>query len=167
MKAVTTAQMRELDKIATTEFAIPGFELMRRAGEGVAGTVSYLSERIRGGDAFIHLVAGRGNNGGDAFAAALLLHEDDFDVEVLLAGSASDIRGDALRHLGKMRAAGIPLIELPTKEAWMDALQTANSGEIIVDGVLGNWRERPAPRPHRRGDSLHQQYIGRQPGGLN
>ncbi|MEI7881265.1 MAG: NAD(P)H-hydrate dehydratase [bacterium] len=137
MKAVTTAQMRELDKIATTEFAIPGFELMRRAGEGVAGTVSYLSERIRGGDAFIHLVAGRGNNGGDAFAAALLLHEDDFDVEVLLAGSASDIRGDALRHLGKMRAAGIPLIELPTKEAWMDALQTANSGEIIVDGVLG------------------------------
>lgn len=137
MKAVTTAQMRELDKIATTEFAIPGFELMRRAGEGVAGTVGYLAERTRGGDAFIHLIAGRGNNGGDAFAAALLLHEDDFEVEVLLAGSASDIRGDALRHLGKMRAAGIPLVELPTKEAWMDALQTAGSGEIIVDGVLG------------------------------
>lgn len=137
MKAVTSAQMRELDKIATTEFAIPSFELMRRAGEGIAGTVSYLAERIRGGDAFIRFIAGRGNNGGDAFAAALLLHEEDFDVEVLLAGSASDIRGDALRHLGKMRAAGIPLIELPTKEAWMDALQSAGSGEIIVDGVLG------------------------------
>lgn len=137
MKAVTTAQMRELDKIATTEFAIPGFELMRRAGEGIAGTVGYLAERSRGGDAFIHLIAGRGNNGGDAFAAALLLHEDDFEVEVLLAGSASDIRGDALRHLGKMRAAGIPLVELPTKEAWIDALQNAGSGEIIVDGILG------------------------------
>ncbi|MEI6564777.1 MAG: NAD(P)H-hydrate dehydratase [bacterium] len=137
MKAITTAQMRELDKVASTEFEIPGFELMRRAGEGVAATTRYLAERSRGGDAFVHLIAGRGNNGGDAFAAALFLHEDDFEVEVLLAGSASDIRGDALRHLGKMRAAGIPLIELPTKESWVDAMQDAGSGEIIVDGVLG------------------------------
>lgn len=137
MKAITTEQMRELDKIASTEFEIPGFELMRRAGQGVAATVEYLAEKARGGDAFIQLIAGRGNNGGDVFAAALILHEDKFEVEVLLAGSASDIRGDALRHLGKMRAAGIPLIELPTKESWEDAIRDAGSGEIIIDGVLG------------------------------
>lgn len=137
MKAITSAQMRELDKIASAEFEIPGYELMRRAGQGVAATVEYLAERARGGDAFIQLVAGRGNNGGDAFAAALFLHEDDYEVEVLLAGSASDVRGDALRHLSKMRAAGIPLVELPTKESWTAALTDAGSGEIIVDGVLG------------------------------
>ncbi|MEI6789336.1 MAG: NAD(P)H-hydrate dehydratase [bacterium] len=137
MKAITSAQMRELDKIASAEFAIPGFDLMRRAGQGVAATVEYLADKARGGDVFIQIIAGRGNNGGDAFAAALFLHEDDFEVEVLLAGSASDIRGDALRHLGKMRAAGIPLIELPTKESWDDALRDTGSGEIIVDGVLG------------------------------
>lgn len=137
MKAITTAQMRELDNIASAEFEIPGFELMRRAGQGVAATVEYLADRARGGDAFIQLIAGRGNNGGDVFAAALFLHEDEYEVEVLLAGSASDVRGDALRHLGKMRAAGIPLIELPTKESWEDALRDAGSGEIIVDGILG------------------------------
>ena len=137
MKAVTSAQMREMDKIASTEFEITGFELMRRAGQGVASTVEYLAEKARGGNTFIQLIAGRGNNGGDVFAAALFLHEDKFEVEVLLAGSASDIRGDALRHLGKMRAAGIPLTELPTKESWEDALRDTGSGEIIVDGVLG------------------------------
>lgn len=137
MKAITSAHMRELDKIASSEFEIPGFELMRRAGQGVATTVQYLAEKARGGDTFIQLVAGRGNNGGDAFAAALFLHEDDFEVEVLLAGSASDVRGDALRHLGKMRAAGVPLLELPTKESWTDALQDSSTGEIIVDGILG------------------------------
>lgn len=137
MKAITSAQMREVDKIAATEFEMTGFELMRRAGQGVATTVEYLAEKTRGGDTFIQIVAGRGNNGGDAFAAALYLHEAEFDVEVLLAGSASDIRGDALRHLGKMRAAGIPLLELPTKESWEEALRDAGSGEIIVDGVLG------------------------------
>jgi hydroxyethylthiazole kinase-like uncharacterized protein yjeF len=137
MKGITSAQMRELDKIASAEFEIPGFDLMRRAGQGVAATVEYLADKARGGDVFVQIIAGRGNNGGDAFAAALFLHEDDFEVEVLLAGSASDVRGDALRHLGKMRAAGIPLIELPTKESWEDALRDAGSGEIIVDGVLG------------------------------
>ena len=71
------------------------------------------------------------------FAAATFLHEDKFDVEVLLAGSASEIKGDALRHLSKMRAAGVPLIELPTKEAWENALHDAGSGDIIVDGLLG------------------------------
>lgn len=137
MKAITSAQMRELDKIASTEFEIPGFELMRRAGQGVATTVEYLAEKARGGSTFIQLIAGRGNNGGDAFAAALFLHEQDYEVEVLLAGSAADVRGDALRHLSKMRAAGIALTELPTKESWEDALRDAGSGEIIVDGVLG------------------------------
>ena len=137
MKAITSAQMREVDKIASTEFEIPGFELMRRAGQGVAATVEYLAEKSRGGDTFIQLIAGRGNNGGDVFAAALFLHEDEFEVEVLLAGSAADVKGDALRHLSKMRAAGIALIELPTKESWEDALRDAGSGEIIVDGVLG------------------------------
>jgi NAD(P)H-hydrate epimerase len=137
MKAITSEQMRELDHIASSEFEIPGFELMRRAGQGVAATVEYLADRARGGEAFVQLIAGRGNNGGDVFAAALFLHEDEFEVEVLLAGSASDVRGDALRHLSKMRAAGIPLIELPTKESWEDALRDAGSGEIIVDGVLG------------------------------
>ncbi len=137
MKAITTAQMRELDKIASDEFEIPGVELMRRAGRGVASVVAYIAERTNIGDSFIQLIAGRGNNGGDVFAAATFLHEDEFEVEVLLAGSASEIKGDALRHLSKMRAAGIPLIELPTKESWENAMLDAGSGEIIVDGILG------------------------------
>jgi hydroxyethylthiazole kinase-like uncharacterized protein yjeF len=137
MKAITSAQMRELDKVASSEFDIPGVELMRRAGRGVASIVAYIAEHGRMGDPFIQLVAGRGNNGGDAFAAACFLHEEEFEVEVLLAGSSSEVKGDALRHLSKMRAAGIPLTELPTKDAWEDALFDADSGGIIVDGVLG------------------------------
>lgn len=137
MKAITSAQMRELDKVASSEFDIPGVELMRRAGRGVASIVAYIAEHGRMGDPFIQLIAGRGNNGGDAFAAACFLHEEEFEVEVLLAGSSSEVKGDALRHLSKMRAAGIPLTELPTKDAWEDALFDADSGGIIVDGVLG------------------------------
>ncbi|MEI6148262.1 MAG: NAD(P)H-hydrate dehydratase, partial [bacterium] len=137
MKAITSAQMRELDKVASSEFDIPGVELMRRAGRGVASIAAYIADHGRMGDPFIQLIAGRGNNGGDAFAAACFLHEEEFEVEVLLAGTSAEVTGDALRHLGKMRAAGIPLTELATKDAWEDALHDADSGGIIVDGVLG------------------------------
>jgi hydroxyethylthiazole kinase-like uncharacterized protein yjeF len=137
MKAITSDQMRELDRIASAEFDIPGVELMRRAGNGVASVVSYIAEQARMGDTFVQLLAGRGNNGGDAFAAACYLHEDDFDVEVLLAGSASEVRGDALRHLSKMRQAGVPLHEMATKEDWDEAVHGAGSGMILVDGILG------------------------------
>lgn len=137
MRAITSAQMRELDRIAAAEFDIAGAELMRRAGNGVASVVSFIADQARMGDVFVQLIAGRGNNGGDAFAAAWYLHEDDFDVEVLLAGRADEVRGDALRHLGKMRQAGIPLHELPTLEDWEEALNGAGSGMIVVDGILG------------------------------
>ena len=137
MKAITSAQMRELDKLATSEFAIASAELMRRAGEGVALIVADIADRARLGDAFIQVMAGRGNNGGDAFVAAHYLHEQDFDVEVLLAATAGDIRGDALLHFSKMRSAGIPVRELPTNEDWEDALENANAGQILVDGILG------------------------------
>jgi hydroxyethylthiazole kinase-like uncharacterized protein yjeF len=157
MKAITSLQMRELDKVASAEFDIPGVELMRRAGRGVASIVAYIAEHGHMGDPFIQLVAGRGNNGGDAFAAACFLHEEEFEVEVLLAGSSSEVKGDALRHLGKMRASGIPLTELPTKESWEDALHDADSGGIIVDGVLGIGVNGPARGPI--GGAIH--YINR------
>lgn len=137
MKAITSAQMRELDKLATSEFAIPSVELMRRAGDGVASIVADIADRARLGNSLIQVIAGRGNNGGDAFVAALYLHEEDFDVEVLLAATAGDIRGDSLLHFSKMRTAGVPVRELPTKDDWEDALANASAGQILVDGVLG------------------------------
>jgi NAD(P)H-hydrate epimerase len=137
MKAVTTEQIRALDQAAIEEYEIPGEELMQRAGRGVAGLVGFLADRARFDEPFIQLIAGRGNNGGDTFAAARFLREDGFDVEVLLAGAASEVRGDALRHLGKMRSAGVELHELPTHEDWDDEIANPASVQILVDGVLG------------------------------
>ncbi len=112
---------------------------MGRAGQGVAYVVSYLADRSPLGDAPVRLVAGRGNNGGDAFAAACCLREEDFQVEVLLAGAVQDVRGDALKHLRRMRELEVPLRELPLQEDWADAWNDAQGegGRIIVDGVLG------------------------------
>lgn len=147
MKTVTIEQMRSLERKVIEDYNIPGEELMARAGEGIAEVVCRLAERCGIARPFVLLMAGRGNNGGDAFAAAHCLHDEGVDAEVWLAGSAGDVRGDALRHLGKMRACGVTLRELPTVEAWDEALAQAEPVDLLVDGILGIGASGPARGP--------------------
>jgi NAD(P)H-hydrate epimerase len=145
MKVVSVAQMRELDRRAAEEFNIPTEELMDRAGDGVAEIV----ERLAGGAGFRHpfvlLIAGRGNNGGDAFAAAHYLKTEGFDCEIWIAGTKSEIQGDALKFMSRARQSGVPIHDLPTKEDW-DAAEPVGA-DIIVDGVLGIGATGPARGP--------------------
>ena len=75
MKIVSTRQIRELDRMAMTKLGIPGRVLMERAGRGVARAAAGLCSGNGPAGRKILLVAGRGNNGGDAFAAAVFLRE--------------------------------------------------------------------------------------------
>jgi hydroxyethylthiazole kinase-like uncharacterized protein yjeF len=78
-RAVTRAQMRELDRRAIEERRIPADVLMENAGRAVADVVS---ERVSPACPVI-AVCGRGSNGGDGFVAARLLADRGFEVEVL------------------------------------------------------------------------------------
>ena len=147
MKPVTTTQMRELERRTIDEAGLKGEELMDRAGEAVAAMVKRLAELTGYQAPLVHLVAGRGNNGGDAFAAARYLREAGFDVEVWLAGSHDQVQGDALIHLGKLKPAKIKVHDLPTLDDWKAARLRPFVAEIIVDGVLGTGLSGPARGP--------------------
>ena len=71
MRALTTDQAYELDKRASADFNIPGESLMGNAGLAVASFVSKqpFDRKVKS----IAVVAGKGNNGGDGFSAALEL----------------------------------------------------------------------------------------------
>lgn len=146
MKLVTTEQIRAMERKIIQEDIIPGDELMERAGLGVANAVIHLADMAGFHQPTVALVAGRGNNGGDAFAAARFLKTEGFDVEVWLAAAANEIRGDALKHLSRMRAAGVDLLELPTMEDW-DAGPPNDRIDLIVDGILGVGIRGPARGP--------------------
>jgi NAD(P)H-hydrate epimerase len=137
MKIVNTEQMRELDRRTIAESDVTGEVLMDRAGQGVAEVVEYLVRMSGYPDAEVLLFAGRGNNGGDVFAAARYLHEWGLWAEVYLAGSLATVKGDALAHLERMRAAGVDVHELPGKEDWESVKIPPSDGMIVVDGLLG------------------------------
>lgn len=85
---LTAAQMRHLEQAAMERGEVTGLELMERAGQGVVDAIltSHPDPATSPGCATVF--CGPGNNGGDGFVIARLLHERGWDVEVFLYGRA-------------------------------------------------------------------------------
>ncbi len=138
MKAIRTEEMRELDRRTIAEFGIPGEVLMDRAGLGVADVVRQLCSAGRFANPFVQIFAGKGNNGGDAFVVAHYLADMGLDVQLLLAGDASDVRGDAAPHFARMTTSGVEVHQLATLDDWKELAATPQAGgHVLVDGLLG------------------------------
>jgi NAD(P)H-hydrate epimerase len=107
MNVVTGAQMREIDRRTTAEFGIPSLLLMENAALRV---VAAAEEMLRAGQGRrVVVVAGKGNNGGDGFAAARHLHTRGWDVVLWLVGDPDAVQGDARVNLEIARRVGVPL----------------------------------------------------------
>ena len=78
--AYSNQQMRRFDEAAIAA-GTPALMLMERAGKALAQAVSEACHRLGAGDALF--VCGGGNNGGDGFVAAQILHEAGEEVAVL------------------------------------------------------------------------------------
>jgi hydroxyethylthiazole kinase-like uncharacterized protein yjeF len=118
--------MAEADRL-TTERGLSGYTLMRTAGQAVARAASQMAA---GGD--VLLVAGPGNNGGDAFVAAAELRRAGCDVRLALLEPREALRGDAAQaardYDGAVEALG-PDTDL--------------RASLIVDGLFGAGLARP------------------------
>ncbi|HKW39439.1 MAG TPA: NAD(P)H-hydrate dehydratase [Burkholderiales bacterium] len=111
--------------------------LMERAGEAAAG----LARDLCGDTAkSVLVVAGPGNNGGDAFEAAAHLKRGFFRVSVVFAGERDKLPEDAGRALSKWEAAGGKLL---------DAIPDGARFDLAVDGLFGIGLKRPLEGRHR------------------
>ena len=144
MKMVSVEQMREIDRQAIEEYGVPGEILMDRAGYGVARAVEGLAQLSGFGDTPVLLLAGRGNNGGDAFVAARYLAEWGLPVGVWMTGERKAVRGDARTHLNRLIEAGIAVGELLTRDECDELAAGAGDYGVVVDGVLGTGTRGPA-----------------------
>ena len=98
MKIVTARHMAALDREAIDERGIPGLDLMERAGTGIFDEVMAALDRL-GLPRNVVLFAGKGNNGGDAFVVARLLHDEEVEALTILVGATPDaLKGAALTN---------------------------------------------------------------------
>lgn len=136
MKIVTPQQMRELDRAAVGERGIPGRVLMERAGSAVAAAVRGM---LPPGDPapLVVLLAGKGNNGGDALVAARLLSAHGIRTRTFLVGRGLDLEGDAAFNRDRLLRVRLPLIELTGEEGMAGLSGSLAGAAVVVDGIFG------------------------------
>ena len=124
MKAVSGTLMRSVEASAIQQGLADSWSLMSRAGEALAREAASFHDR----GVFYAVLAGKGNNAGDGFVAAKLLHEHGFTVRIFHTSPASELKGDALRAWN----------ELPDGIERRQELHAADlAGAIVIDALLG------------------------------
>jgi ADP-dependent NAD(P)H-hydrate dehydratase / NAD(P)H-hydrate epimerase len=123
-----TADVRAVEAAATAAKKAPA--LMERAGLAAAE----ISREVAGGSGKPVLVlAGPGNNGGDAFVVARHLKKWYYKVTVVYAGDEKKLPADAKAALAAWRkAGGVTVASLPSARNW----------GLVVDGIFGIGLER-------------------------
>jgi NAD(P)H-hydrate epimerase len=132
--ALTRAQAREVDRIAIEELGIPGRLLMEHAGLLAALRLLELPWKRAGR---VAILCGRGNNAGDGYVVARVLHSRGVAVRLLEAGPTVALPDDAAANRALVQQLGLELAALdsfPTSSALEAELSTH---ALLVDALLG------------------------------
>ncbi len=152
MKALTASEMREVDRLTTERFGVPGVALMESAGRSVAE--AFLQQYGRNSTSppcRVVVLCGKGNNGGDGFVAARHLKEEADEVLVyLFAESEKELHGDALANYKRWRGLGGELFTIASEADWEKAWPAITSSEVILDALLGTGIRGAATGPVRQ-----------------
>jgi NAD(P)H-hydrate epimerase len=138
MKALTAAEMREVDRLTTERFEISATQLMENAGRSVADFVLHqISRRFQSPVRSVAVLCGKGNNGGDGFVAARYLRQEIRHTLVLLFSSPSELKGDAALNFQRWRESGGETLVIENEDAWFPAARRVISADVVLDALLG------------------------------
>jgi hydroxyethylthiazole kinase-like uncharacterized protein yjeF len=138
MKALTAAEMREVDRLTTERLGISGLQLMETAGTLAANAFAGLMR-----DAGLEppheicVLCGRGNNGGDGFVVARQLRSAAAKVFVVLFGREEELKGDAATNFSRWREVGGEVVFVMDEAEWTSIATRALGADVIVDAMFG------------------------------
>ena len=135
MKIVKPEQMGEVDKFTINEIGIPGIVLMENAAVSVVNEVLGMLPDLSGRR--IIVLAGKGNNGGDALAVARHLYNKGIDVRTFLLAKKDEVKGDAETNLKILENMGIDIVEFISEGQFPELENVLEKADIVVDGIFG------------------------------
>lgn|GEM_PF-383073 len=145
---IDTQRMRELEQRAAS-YGLSQLLMMENAGRSIASIVNRYVGGVR--DKRIVVVAGLGNNGGDGMAAGRHLSILGGDVQVILLGSASQIKTEEARinwnillHMPSVR------LETLSQEGLSDEQRRSiRDAHVVIDAIFGTGIKGEVREPHR------------------
>jgi ADP-dependent NAD(P)H-hydrate dehydratase / NAD(P)H-hydrate epimerase len=137
MKALTAAEMQEVDRLTTERFGVPSHHLMELAGKSVAEVfLEQYARKMIDPPGRVAVLCGKGNNGGDGFVVARYLKEEADQVRVYLFAKPEELRGDAAKNFERWREIGQVSV-VQNAAGWDKVWPEISSAEVIVDALLG------------------------------
>jgi len=136
MKFFSTSQIRELDKFTIENEPIASIDLMERAAMAIANKYIELFKQENP----VCILAGPGNNGGDALAVARLLLQRGYHVSAILLSSGS-LSNDCKANYRRMEIQFPRSVSELTKK-FIDP--EISKDTVIIDGIFGSGLSRPA-----------------------
>jgi hydroxyethylthiazole kinase-like uncharacterized protein yjeF len=121
----SSAQVRALDAYAIEVLKVPGYTLMKRAGEAALRNLRArypLAHRIV-------IACGGGNNGGDGYVLARFAHAAGLTVTVLSVSGPQALKAEARQAYEDLRASSVRVHPF--------AASLLAHGEVAVDALLG------------------------------
>ena len=93
--------MGQVDRLTTEIYGVPSVLLMENAGRSFADELEQAVPRLQ--DRRIHVLCGKGNNGGDGLVVARQLFMRGAMPEVILFADPDSLKGDALTNWNIVR----------------------------------------------------------------
>ena len=126
---LTAEQQREMDRRAIADFGMPHATLMENAGWAVYKVAKKMLGGSTGGKR-IAVVCGTGDNGGDGFVTARLLHLRDASVDCFVVGDPAKLKASSALNYRLAEA-------MLGRVAPFDPKIEPRDYDLIVDALLG------------------------------
>jgi hydroxyethylthiazole kinase-like uncharacterized protein yjeF len=127
-RLLTAVQKRQIESAAMASGRVDGLELMERAGRGAVEAILDWRPELALGPHRAAVLCGPGNNGGDGYVIARLLHQRGWDVEVIQFGKLAKQPAEAAHNMREWAKLGaiVPAAKMPLPTAgfdiWIDAI---------------------------------------------
>lgn len=153
---VTSQQMQEIDRRTISNMGLPELLLMEHAALGVVKALQQrfgdLLPRTRG-----IILAGMGNNGGDALAVARIL--DSIGVKKIFVGILGTSK--KLKPSTKAQSQILGKLGIPVFWPKKPDLELFESCDWIIDGIFGTGLTRDVQAPYLQWINYTNQYEGK------
>ena len=131
MITVTAEQMRQIDKYTIEQIGIPSIVLMENAKNAM---INYLP--LDGYDKYI-IIAGVGNNGGDALAMARDLILEEKDIYIYIIGDMEKGSKDFLINYNILKNINANILQIKEKNDLIFLEENLSIDSIVIDGIFG------------------------------
>jgi hydroxyethylthiazole kinase-like uncharacterized protein yjeF len=137
LEPLTADGMRAIERAAMDSGSVTGLTLMERAGQGVVDAIAGEWPRLARKAGRAVVFCGPGNNGGDGFVVARLLHEAGWGVDVYFLGDADRLPPDARVNHDRWAALG------PVHDIGEADVRRRWDCDLVVDALFGTGLTRP------------------------